>query len=361
MSFDVKRNAWAVGCALICGVFAPGSARAEPDVLERPALTRVAERAVASVMLGLGRAGARLVAVGERGMILLSDDGGARWQQAAVPVSVTLTSVHFADAQHGWAAGHSGVVLGTTDGGQSWTKLLDGKLAAARVAEEAKKPGASPAFAAEAERLVADGPDKPFLAIHFRDARHGLVAGAYGLLFSTADGGRTWQPLQARLDNPRGLHLYSIHDAGDALYIAGEQGALFVSRNGGSDFESLPTPYPGSYFGVLGSGGTLLVFGMRGNAWWSADQGASWHRSAVPGPNTLTAGTVLDGGRIVLVDDAGNVLASEDGGRSFAPAGLAKLTPLNAVAAGAGGGLVVAGVRGLARPVPSHASADDRK
>jgi len=59
----------------------------------------------------------RLVAVGEHGVAIYSDDNGTSWTQASVPVNVTLTCVSFATAKIGWAAGHYGVVLNTQDGG----------------------------------------------------------------------------------------------------------------------------------------------------------------------------------------------------------------------------------------------------
>ncbi len=52
------------------------------------------------------KAGNRLVAVGERGIVLLSDDAGLNWKQVDVPVSVTLTGVQFVSPMKGWAIGH---------------------------------------------------------------------------------------------------------------------------------------------------------------------------------------------------------------------------------------------------------------
>ena len=83
-----------------------------------------------TVLIDLARAGERLVAVGERGLVLLSDDHGQSWRQAAVPVSVSLSAVQFVDAHSGWAIGHAGVVLATRDGGESWVVQLDGRRAA---------------------------------------------------------------------------------------------------------------------------------------------------------------------------------------------------------------------------------------
>ncbi|MBI3367277.1 MAG: glycosyl hydrolase, partial [Burkholderiales bacterium] len=94
-----------------------------PAVLDTPAVPSA--KALMAATLAVARAGQRLVAVGERGTVLLSDDGGASWRQAPVPVQVTLTSVRFIDPRTGWAAGHGGVILRSDDGGQSWTKQLD--------------------------------------------------------------------------------------------------------------------------------------------------------------------------------------------------------------------------------------------
>jgi photosystem II stability/assembly factor-like uncharacterized protein len=62
-------------------------------------------------LTGIARAGKRLVAVGERGIVVLSDDDGATWRQASVPVSVTLAAVQFPTPTQGWVVGHYGVVL----------------------------------------------------------------------------------------------------------------------------------------------------------------------------------------------------------------------------------------------------------
>src|SRR5690606_22399355 len=83
-------------------------------------------KAAKSPLTAIARAGDRLVAVGQRGHILVSEDAGKSWSQASVPVSSDLVAVSFASASHGWAVGHGGVVLKTEDGGLSWAVQLDG-------------------------------------------------------------------------------------------------------------------------------------------------------------------------------------------------------------------------------------------
>ena len=40
-----------------------------------------------------------------------------------IPTRVTLTGVFMHDPHLGWAVGHDGIILGTRDGGESWTDL----------------------------------------------------------------------------------------------------------------------------------------------------------------------------------------------------------------------------------------------
>jgi photosystem II stability/assembly factor-like uncharacterized protein len=325
-------------------------ARAEPDVLERPA-TRTA-KAASSVMLGIAQAGPRLVAVGERGIVVYSDDAGASWRQADVPVSASLVGARFVTPRDGWAVGHSGVLLRTADGGQTWRKQLDGKAAAALVLAAVKAgrvaPGADAArLLADAERLQAEGPSKPFLDIHFFDQRRGVLAGAFGLLFATDDGGATWQAALDRIDNPQGKHLYALAIDGERCVIAGEQGAVFLSNDGGRTFATATTPYAGTYFGAIAAGTRTVLFGMRGNVYWS--DGGAWQKSAIGTEHSLTAGLRLKDGSLLLTDETGQLFRSADGGKRFAPLRGGPATPLTGVAQAADGNVVVSGVRGVSR------------
>ncbi|MFZ6756220.1 WD40/YVTN/BNR-like repeat-containing protein [Undibacterium sp. Ji50W] len=329
------------------------TAAAVPVALSQPAL--VTPKALGAAMLAVASAGKRLVAAGERGTILYSDDAGRNWQQARVPVSVSLTALKFVDDKQGWAVGHQGVVLHSADGGVTWSKQLDGIRVAALVAHAAAAmTGPEQQRAqADAQHLVDDGPDKPFLDLYFDSASSGYVLGAYNLMLRTTDGGATWQPWQSHVVNPKGLHLYGMHGTGGALYLAGEQGLLLRSTDQGASFATLATPYKGSYFGLLATrSGALLAYGLRGNAWWSGDQGVSWNKVDTGTQASLAGGAELADGTLVLVSQGGDVLLSRDQGRSFVAqtgGGLPPALPLAAVAQANDGALVVAGLRGLRR------------
>lgn len=286
------------------------------DALQRPALqVRHPER---SVLLSLARAGEPLLAVGERGVIVRSEDLGKTWKQVPSPVSVTLTMVRFADALHGVAVGHGGTVLTTQDGGRSWQLRLDGKQLAAVALREASDN----LQRADAERLVADGPDKPFLDVLLWDARRMLAVGAYGLAFYSPDGGVTWQPWMSRLPNPRGMHWYVARRSGDSVLLAGEQGVLARSEDAGKTFQALESPYRGSWFsGDMQPGGQLTLAGLRGNLWQSQDAGKRWAAVPMPGPASIMASAQTPEGDLLLATQAGQVLRLQG----------AQVTPLNTV------------------------------
>jgi photosystem II stability/assembly factor-like uncharacterized protein len=344
------------------GPAAKASATAATDPLFTPAVR--SPRAAQSVLLGITRAGSRLVAVGERGVILTSDDHGRQWQQASVPVSATLTAVHFPTPQRGWAVGHGGVILHSEDGGRQWRKQLDGvaaaqleldaaRVAAAQASGDEATSGAAKRRLRDAQRLLDDGADKPWLDVRFTSATEGIVVGAYGGILRTQDGGRSWQSLRGHMANPKGRHLYSLQQAGDTLYVVGEQGQLFRSRDRAAHFDTLATPYAGTYFGLQASpAGELLAYGLRGNALRSTDDGQTWQKVDTGQPITLTAGTRRPDGSVVLVDESGRVLQQSASG--FQPLSVPQGFSFTGVVTAADGSLVLTGVRGSTRIAPEQ-------
>lgn len=329
----------------------PGGVRAG-EVLEQPA--RRSALADQRLITGIARTGERFVAVGQRGHIVHSSDGGRTWVQAMVPVSSDLTAVSFVDEMTGYATGHDGVVLGTRDGGLSWQRLLDGRQANALVLEQMKRRVAEP-DANEADRKLLDeaqrnadaGPDKPFLDLWFANANEGFVVGAYGLVLRTADAGKTWESWFDRVDNPGLLNLYAIRAHRGAVYIAGEGGLLLKLDAGAKRFTALASPYKGSLFGLAATKAGVLAYGMRGHAFISTDDGAVWTAVDTRLAASIVGAAIATNGTVALVDQGGGVALSIDGGQTFARSPIGSQVPLAAVAFASTSSLVLGGPRGL--------------
>ncbi|HEY6132845.1 MAG TPA: YCF48-related protein [Rubrivivax sp.] len=347
----------ALAAALVAGAVAALAAAASPagwrDVLETPAVkSALAPRALVN---GLARAGERMVAAGQRGHVLLSDDEGKTWRQAEVPVSSDLVALAFPSATQGWAVGHDGVVLRSTDAGATWTRVLDGQRAGAAMVEHYKREaapsadaGKAAALVKEAERFAAQGAENPFLDVGFENPSTGYLVGAFGLMFRTVDGGATWQPWLDLEANPQGLHLYAVRAIGGEVYIAGEQGLMLKLDRASGRLRALELPYKGTLFGVVGNERVLVVHGLRGTVLRSTDQGRSWQSVPTGLQVGLTGSTVDAKGRIVIVSQSGHVLVSADDGASFTLAKVDRPTPAAAVLTAGNNGLVIGGPRGLA-------------
>lgn len=293
------------------------------------------QKAASTLLLDIAYAGKRLVAVGDRGHIIYSDDGGASWTQAKVPTRQLLTAVAFADAQHGWAVGHDALILATSDGGQTWTQQYENR----------------------------EG-EVPLLDVWFENAQHGFATGAYGVLLETTDGGQHWEDVADRLDNEDGTHLNAIAEIpGSGVFIVGEMGGMFRSKDMGETWERGESPYQGSFFGVVGGGapGVVVAFGLRGHLFRSADFGDSWQAIELlddghPIESGLADGNLLPDGRIVVVGHGGTVLSSDDQGRTFKLFSRPDRRSLSGVVANPDGNLVLVGQSGARVVSPTGAN-----
>jgi photosystem II stability/assembly factor-like uncharacterized protein len=315
------------------------------------------ESALASkgLLQAVTRAGSALVAVGQRGHIVVSADGGNTWKQGKVPVSSDLTAVFFVGDRKGWAVGHDGVILNTEDGGATWKLQLDGRkandlLLAAAEKRAAAEPGseAVKAVLAEAQRFKQQGPDKPFLDVWFADESNGYAIGAYNLFFRTRDGGKTWESWFDRTENPKFFNLYAIRPVGGTLYVAGEGGLVLRQDASGERFEATPTSYNGSFFGVADAKGAAIVFGLRGNVFRSDDAGKTWSKVET-GLTAAVVGAAATGkGDVLLADAGGRIVASADGGKTYRKVAVKNPMPLTGLAEAGEGTLALVGPRGVA-------------
>jgi len=273
----VRVAAW-LWLAPVALLIAAGSVVATSQETPAADFSKIAPLAPRSLLLDGVRAGERMVVVGERGHVLLSDDRGASWRQVVVPTRATLTAVHFPSPERGFAVGHDSVILATSDGGETWT-------------------------------LQFSNPEleSPLLDVWFADVQRGFAVGAYGLFMVTQDGGQSWE---TRLISESDVHHNAIAATeGGRIFVAGERGTLFRSDDDGQTWQPLSPPQPASLFGAIAlPGDGLLVFGLQGRAHRTYDGGETWETLETDSEASLMGGVVTEGGRLVLGGIIGVVL-----------------------------------------------------
>ncbi|KAB2928038.1 MAG: glycosyl hydrolase [Dechloromonas sp.] len=331
MTFTTIKTALALLALLTIGGTA--CAQSAAPVAGQPLSVRPAAQSTAAVlapMLGATRAGKRIVAVGDFGIVLLSDDDGKSFRQAAgVPVSTTLTAVSFADDKHGWAVGHWGVILHSEDGGENW------KI-----------------------QRSDTGEDRPLFSVHFFDAREGIAVGLWSLVLKTRDGGKSWEALTmpAPPEGGRGdRNLFRIFASPQgSLFVAAERGAVLRSDDRGQSWRYLNTGYNGSFWaGIALADGTLAVAGLRGTLYRSSDDGRTWQNVPTGSKSSLTD-LVAVGNKLIGVGLDGVQIESSDRGASFAWTQRDDRLSMTAAVAAGSDGLVRFSKRGVVKPGPTH-------
>lgn len=361
-----RRRAWrsAVGVIVAVAMVAHTDiADAEEGAKFKDPLDTPAERIEGAAvlerqpLLAVTRAGRRLIAVGLRGLVIISDDRGHTWRQAAVPAQSDLVSVSFVTPSRGWAVGHEGVILKSEDGGDTWAKQLDGRISLAKLAAYYQRridagEGRLGSFLNQVKLNTQSGPSLPYMDVLFEDERSGWVVGPFGMILHTEDAGQTWIPWLDHVENDHFLNLNAIAKIGKEVYIAGEGGMVYVLDRKAARFVARPTGYKGSFFGIVGTNEAVVAFGLRGTVFRSADAGGSWTHVATDLGTNLTGGTVIDSKTLALVSDGGLAIQSEDEGRTFRA--LPTETPMlfTGAAEVEGGRAVLVGIQGVARAAP---------
>ena len=154
--------------------------------------------------------------VGEYGTILHTGDGGASWQPQTEGMDKEFNGVCFIDDRRGWVVGEYGTILHTEDGGASWE---------AQTCEEIQTNN---------DMFSYDWRPMPALyAVRFPNQNTGLVIGADGIILKTDDGGKRWRKVQSHTEVP----LYAIETIGNRFWVVGSRGTYLASHDAGETWQ----------------------------------------------------------------------------------------------------------------------------
>lgn len=254
--------------------------------------------------------------VGQGGIILRTTDGGATWRPQASPVAggKHFFAVEVLGRDVAWAVGDWGAIAMTTDGGATWHDRSLGVLTIARTTDEASDL-----------QVITD--DVILYDVEFADARHGAIAGEFGTILMTRDGGATWERAVTRTEKTLfGIAFASAHEA----WAVGIDGIILHTTDGGATWDLQHGVIAQSDIGELSfteaienpglyevdvAGGIGVVVGDTGALFVSTDGGRSWKRRELPGKDRLVwmRGVSLRPGGGVVVGAGGFTARVADG------------------------------------------------
>lgn len=208
----------------------------EGKIADVPVAAKILPKALKARFMGIAvnNEGVAL-AVGERGIILRSQDQGQSWQQVPSPVDITLASVVFDGQQSAWVVGQAATILHSNDAGKTW-KLVRYKPSDLRY----------------------------YLKVMVHD--HVVyVTGSDGELWTSKDEGINWTMTQLENGDAQ-PHLFSMAFNGSVAMLGAEHGSVFLRTQADGFWQVLPIAYNGSFFGVTPLANHFLLFGMSGRA-----------------------------------------------------------------------------------------------
>ena len=285
-------------------------------------------------------------AVGDRGTIWYTSDGGTNWSPQRSNADCRLSTVYFLDKRIGWAAGGwthpythvtSGIVLRTRDGGATWTsdrgsllpsirsiKFFDTAHGVAVGAQSAMFPAGIFTTDDGGRSWTALSPsgDQAWLTGDFADPNTGIVAGRAGVVAAIRR--KAVEQTKNTDFGLRSLHRVRLGQTVGSAWLVGDGALVMNSDDGGRSWQTPTAEIPSTmrnqfdfhalaihqdHVWIAGSPGTRVLR--------SSDAGQTWtvHETQQSAP--IRSLSFVDANRGWAVGDFGTILSTQDGGRTW--------------------------------------------
>lgn len=284
-------------------------------------------------------------AVGDRGTVWRTTDGGRRWHLLETPIDCPLYAASFVDHLHGWVVGgtvrpytHSAhaVVLRTEDGGDTWRQMPVETLPLLRRVQFFNHKlgvavGAGTSFAPSGVFVTNDAGrswrpllgDRPshWQAAHFITPKVGLVSGAQGTLAKI--NGRELERSSALQGDRRGINSLRLTTPTTG-WMVGDGGLVLATTDGGRTWQPPAGKLPPAteqlcdWQSITTAGANVWIAGAPGSVvLHSPDAGRTWQLQPTGITAPLTTIHFADERRGWVAGALGTILSTDDAGRTW--------------------------------------------
>ncbi|MBU0473202.1 MAG: protein kinase [Bacteroidetes bacterium] len=174
------------------------------------------------------------IIVGSNGLVLITKNGGKRWDKSNALTKESLLSVNLRNEEIGYIVGFNGIILKTIDGCETWTNL-------------------------------SSNTQKYLKSIDFFDEELGICVGGSGTILRTTNGGNEWETISGI--TTRALNQVKFIDKMNVIII-GNNGTILLSSDSGKNWNSVESKYfhnwndisitPNGKIYLVGSNGTMI-------------------------------------------------------------------------------------------------------
>jgi photosystem II stability/assembly factor-like uncharacterized protein len=270
------------------------------------------------ILLGAVKVGNRLLVNGERGRIFYSDDLAVTWKQSSTPVLAALTSMAFVNEKIGIAVGHRGVIMKTTDGGISWKNVKvesDNPQAILNVWMNGRRGIAVGAYGNYLEtvdegdtwirrRVIDKDFDLHLNAVVADQSMPILLAGESGTIAKYSEKTNHWD----KLDSPyEGTYFGGIRLRSGVILLHGMRGVVYRTVDSGKNWKKIELK---NYQGAVQSAvqlkdGSVLLVGAAGLVAISKDNGASFAVKQTQERRHISHVVEVDNNQVLIVGEGG--------------------------------------------------------
>ncbi|GJQ61842.1 MAG: hypothetical protein SCALA702_08950 [Melioribacteraceae bacterium] len=265
-----------------------------------------------------------------------------------------LNSIQILRNNNAFITADSGLILKSTNGGQSWDKV---RLPGKNILYDSFFFGSGRGF------IVGDGsycistidylrnfekinmpPGYTLLNVEFIDTKVGFITGSLGLVMRTLDGGMTWERI--RVETSQNLYDIAFADKKTG-YIVGWDGVILKTTNLGQSWESLPK-FTNKYLKSIDflDDDTGVIVGGGGTIYKTNNGGSRWNEIKPPQVASFQSVKFINDDLALITANKGLILRSKDDGTTWRVIKSGVYTNLNDIAVTSGNQVYVVGVNG---------------
>jgi photosystem II stability/assembly factor-like uncharacterized protein len=264
--------------------------------------------------------------VGDGGLILNTVDGGLNWSTLDSDVPQTLRDVDAVNSATAWAVGDEGVVLNTTN-----------RISWAVQRPAGSGPGLNSVYAVNASIAWAVGDGGTILkttdggttwssqfsnvtqnleGVSALDSSTAWAVGDTGIILKTTDGGATWAAQRNAGSGPALRSIYAMNSS--VAWTAGDGGTILKTTDGGSSWSLQASNIPHSLMGICAEGAfNGWTVGENGTILKTTDGGSTWSAQDAHSVIPLFGVSALDDSTAYAAGDLGTILKTSDGGTTW--------------------------------------------